>query len=83
MLNAHSNLATFNEWESIVTPSAMAYRLSTDFVKFSITSAPIEALHGHVTNTKFSKFLLKLLENFRALKNIARYTTFLILNFAY
>ena len=43
----------------------------------------IEALHGPVTNTQFSKFLLKLLENFRTLKNIARYTTFLILNFAY
>ena len=30
-----------------------------------------KALHGHVTNTKFSKFLLKLLENFRTSKNIA------------
>ena len=43
----------------------------------------IEALHCHVANTEFSKFLLKLLKNFRTSKNIARYTTFLILNFTY
>ena len=43
----------------------------------------IEALHGHVTNTKFSKFLLKLLENFRTLKNIARYDFVYFFNFVF
>ena len=61
------NLVTFNEWESIVSPYAMAYwriscsyilsqfplfdktftnRLSTDFLKFSISSATVLCMCG-------------------------------------
>ena len=41
-----------------------------------IYSASIEALHGHVTNTKVSKFLLKLLENVWTSKIIKEKTIF-------
>ena len=57
MVNVHSNLATFSEWESIVTPYAMAYwRISCSYI--STWSPLFDKTFTSWLSTDFVKFCI-------------------------